>query len=135
LCNYLVQASNQKAAGQGFYYSTVPNTKTTVDKTQQTLIQQQAKIGATGQKSFEPDKCTYKNKMDLGELVKCVVAGLAAFLPFVSSLSLEVIIPFSLFLYFTNNEIDVDMETLRKISPYATSYENFVQNSQQSRCY
>jgi hypothetical protein len=103
----------------------IPNGDTTVNKTVYTRSLLTSALGSKIKKALTRKKFQSSNDA-VGKFTRFIVAGLVAFLPFVSSLSLEVVYPFALHTFFHNNGISIDIESLWKISPKRSSYEKYV---------
>jgi hypothetical protein len=81
------------------------------------------KVGSAVKKSFQLKKFAPQS-----QYIKFVVAGLATYLPNISGVAMEIVFPFVLHTYFELAGIDVEMETLRLLSPSRTTFDNYIRD-------
>jgi hypothetical protein len=93
------------------------------DKTPAALSAMMTKVGTAVKKSFEFKKFDPKSQD-----IKFLVAGLATYLPNISSVAMETTFPFVLQIYFKFAGIKAELETLRLLSPSRTTFDNHLRD-------
>jgi hypothetical protein len=98
----------------------IPKRKILVDKTTATLKARKEDIGSAIEASLKAERFGYNEES------RRFMGGLIAFLPKVSSLAWEQILPFSLLAYFHSAGIQVELERLRLLCPKRNTIEALV---------
>jgi hypothetical protein len=112
--------ATKKQPKQDFVFA-IPNRKMLLDKKPAAVGAVAEKVGSAVKRSFKFKKFDPKS-----QYVKFIVAGLVTYLPNISSVAMEATFPFVLQIYFAHAGIDVEMETLRLLSPCRTSFDNYL---------